>query len=588
MVYKKELTSMFHLKSERIKLFKRLYPYFKKQQLLYFALGGFKVFFLLISLLSPVLYMILINDVLIDKKLYMLLWVIVGHIGIYLLQTLAIVLDKITYNTLFIQFRIRLKASILNQYTQMEIADYHNYDAGDLKNRIEDDVGVLEKFLNAHCLDYLYAVISVLIMAVILLSLNWILALFGFIMVPLSFQFAKVMGKKAGKVSNEYRENYGKYEGFLHSSLQNWKEIKVNNLEEHNTKILASHWDKLSKLYMKNQMFRHINKSFIEFKDFFITKMNLYFIGGLFIINGNMEVAALLIFMNYYEQFFSNISTITDLILGIKTDKPSIDRILEILDYPKPDKLRIKNLEDDITITNLFFSYPKSERMVLKNVNLAISPKQHIAIVGRSGCGKTTLAKLIMGVYKPSSGNIYIGGYDMQKINMDSIGQKIGIVMQDPILFNVTIRENLQLAKKRATQDELDNACRQADILNFIQALPNQYETIIGERGIKLSGGQKQRLAIARTILMNPDIIIFDEATSSLDHESEKAIIGAMKGLSENKTIITIAHRLSSIVYADTVVVMDGGEIICNGSHEELKGKNEVYDLLFKKQYQIP
>lgn len=578
---------MFNFKSERIKLFKRLYPFLKNQKLLYFALGGFKVFFLLLSLISPILYMILINDVMIDKKLYMLIWVVAGYIGIYLLQTLAIVLNKITYNRLFIKFRIRLQTSIMNKYTKMETSDYNNYDAGDLKNRIEGDLGVFEKFLNSHCLDYLYAVISALIIAAILLSLNWMLALFGFIMVPLSFQFAKVMGKKAGKVSNDYRENYGKYEGFLHSSLQNWKEIKVNSLEGHNTKILTSHWDKLSKLYVKNQMFWHINKSFIEFKDFFITRMNLYFIGGLLIINGNMEVAVLLVFMSYYEQFFGNISTITDLILGIKTDRPSIDRTLEILDYPEADKLKVKNLKDDIRIDNLFFSYPKSDLMVLKNINLTISPRQHIAIVGRSGCGKTTLVKLIMGAYKPNDGVIHIGGYDIQKIDMESIGQKIGIVMQDPMLFNLTIRENLQFAKKRVTQSELDSACKQADIFNFIQTLPNQYETIIGERGIKLSGGQKQRLAIARTILMNPDVIIFDEATSSLDHESEKAIIGSIKCLSENKTIITIAHRLSSVLNADNVVVMDAGEIICNGTHEELKDKNEIYDLLFKKQYQV-
>jgi ABC-type multidrug transport system fused ATPase/permease subunit len=190
-----------------------------------------------------------------------------------------------------------------------------------------------------------------------------------------------------------------------------------------------------------------------------------------------------------------------------------------------------------------------------------------------------------MGLYKPDDGIIYIGGYDVQKISIDSLGDKIGIVMQDPIFFNLTIRENLQFAKKRATQDELDHACRQASIFDFIQELPGKYETLIGEKGIKLSGGQKQRLAIARTILLNPDIIIFDEATSSLDRESEKAILCSIKNLSENKTIITIAHRLSSVLNVDNVVVVDAGEIISIGNHDDLRGKNEIYDLLFKKQY---
>lgn len=578
---------MLKFKSERLKLFKRLFPFLRQQKFLYFALGGFKVFFLLLSLASPLFYMILINDVMVDRKLYMLIWVVIGYVGIYLLQTLATVLNKITYNTLFIKFILRLKTNILSKYTKMETSDYNNYDAGDLKNRIEGDIGVFEKFLNSHCLDYIYALVSALTIAAILLFMNWILALFGFVMVPLSFQFAKVMGKKAGKVSNEYKENYGKYEGFLHSSLQNWKEIKVNSLEEHETQILTGHWKKLSKLFVKNQILWFINRAFIAFKDFFITKMNLYFIGGLLIINGRMEVAALLVFMSYYEQFFGNISSITDLILGLKTDRPSIDRALEILDYPESNKLKVDQLTNEIIIEDISFSYPNTNIVVLKDISLTVFPQQHVAIVGRSGCGKTTLTKLIMGIYPPDNGKIYLGGYDIHTITSDNVGRKIGVIMQEPMLFNMTIRKNLQFAKKRATPEEIDAVCKQANIFDFIQELPEKYETVIGERGIKLSGGQKQRLAIARTILLNPDIIIFDEATSSLDHESEKAILRSIKSLSKNKTIITVAHRLSSILNADCVVVMDEGEIIGIGKHEDLRGRNDIYDLLFQKQYQV-
>jgi ATP-binding cassette subfamily B protein/subfamily B ATP-binding cassette protein MsbA len=578
---------MLKVRNERIKLFKRLYPFLKQQKLLYFALGCFKVFFLLFSLAPPLLYMILINDVMVDKKLYMLIWVVAGYVGIYLLQTLATVLNKITYNTLFIKFNLRLKAKILFKYIKMETSDYNGYDVGDLKNRMEGDIGVFEKFLNSHCLDYLYALISALTIAVILLFMNRILALFGFLMAPLSFQFAKVMGKKAGKISNEYRENYGKYESFLHSSLQNWKEVKVNSLERHESQILTRHWDKLSKLFVKNQIFWYINRSFVAFKDFFITKMNLYFIGGLLIINGHMEVAALLIFMNYYEQFFANILSITDLILGLKMDKPSIDRVLKIVDYPESNKLEVTQLTDEIKIEDVSFSYPNTDAFVLRNISLTVFPHQHIAIVGKSGCGKTTLSRLMVGLYPPDSGKIYLGGYDIQTIGYDSIGHKIGVVMQESIFFNLTVRENLQLAKKRATKDELDTACKKANIFDFIQELPEKYESVIGEKGIKLSGGQKQRLAIARTILFDPDIIIFDEATSLLDHESEKMILSSIKFLSKNKTVITIAHRLSSVLNSDCVVVMDAGEVIEIGRHEDLKDKNKIYDLLFKKQYQM-
>ncbi|MDD4494236.1 MAG: ATP-binding cassette domain-containing protein, partial [Eubacteriales bacterium] len=175
----------------------------------------------------------------------------------------------------------------------------------------------------------------------------------------------------------------------------------------------------------------------------------------------------------------------------------------------------------------------------------------------------------------------------INRISFESIGQKIGIVLQDPPLFNLTIRENLQFARKSATDEELSIVCEKANILEFISSLPDGFDTIIGERGVKLSGGQKQRLSIARTLLQNPDIIIFDEATSSLDSENEKAIVGAINELSKGKTIITIAHRLSTVLGCDRVIVMDSGKIIAIDTHENLRGKNETYDLLFEKQYSV-
>lgn len=578
---------MKSIKSERIAIFKKIYPLMRSNKGLYFLLGVFKAFFLILSLISPVFYLMLINDVMIKKRIINLVWVIGGYIGIYLLETLGISLNKIVYNKFYSKFRLKLRKQLLHKYMQMDIKEYLKYDSGDLKNRIEDDVNAIEKFLNSNCIDYIYTILSALLIGVILLYMNWMLSLFGFLMVPLSFLFAKIMGKKAGKASNSYREQYGKYESFLHATIQNCKEIKTNNLENKEDTFMSQYWDKLSPLFIKQHKYRFINRTFIAFKDLFVTKMNLYFVGGVLIIHNRLDVAVLLVFMNYYEQFFGNISTIADLIIGFKIDKPSINRVMEILGHSESNKLQIYNLADCIEVENVSFTYPNTDKLVLKDVNFNIDSREHIAIVGRSGCGKTTLTKLLSGLYNPDHGAIFIGGYDIQKISSDSIGRKIGVVMQEPMLFNLTVRENLLLAKKRATQDELDNACRQANVFDFIQEMPNKYETIIGEGGIKLSGGQKQRLAIARTILFNPDIIIFDEATSSLDHESEKAILTSIKNLAKGKSIITVAHRLSSVLDADRVIVIDIGEIVAIGKHEDLKNSNEIYELLFKKQYQM-
>lgn len=299
---------------------------------------------------------------------------------------------------------------------------------------------------------------------------------------------------------------------------------------------------------------------------------------GLLIIAGQMNISTLLVFMNYYAQFFGNISQITDSVLGLKNDTPNIDRVLGILNMEIVEKLYVKDLLDNISVKDLSFKYYDEQELVLKNINLAIAPKEHIAIVGRSGCGKTTLAKLMMGLYEPISGEVIIGNEDINKIAFESGGRKVGIVLQEPPLFNLTIRENLIFAKKRATDNELTDACKKANIFEFIDSLPDKFNTIISERGIKLSGGQKQRLSIARAILQNPDIIIFDEATSSFDSENEKAIVSAIKELSKGKTVITIAHRLSTVLGCNRVIVMDNGEIVAMGKHEDLYGNNEIYN----------
>lgn len=576
---------MYKFNSQRIDFFKKMYPFIKDGKKLYVALGGLKVMTLVLSLITPMFYLLLINNIMIGKDLRILPWLIAGYIGIYLFQTLGIVINKITYNKLYLKFNLKIKAQMLSIFTKMDIKTYTKYNTGDLKNRIDSDIGIVEKFFNTHILNYLYSLVSAVVITVILLVMNPMLALIGFVMVPISFWFVKFMGKKVNKLNEEQRELYGKYESFLHSTFQNWKEIKINNLEKRQNEKLQKYRGKLSNLFVKNQIYWYINRAFISFKDFFITQMNLYFIGGLLIISGQMNVGMLLTFMNYYAQFFSNITQITDSVLGFNNDTPNIDRVLEIVNMEIPEKLLVKDLPDSISVNNLCFKYCDEQDLVLKNVHLTVSPKEHISIVGRSGCGKTTLVKLIMGLYEPLTGTVCIGKKDINKIKFESIGKKVGIVLQEPLLLNLTIRENLHFAKKRATDDELIYACKKANILEFIDSLPDKLDTIIGERGIKLSGGQKQRLSIARTILQNPDIIIFDEATSSLDSENEKAIVSAVKELSKCKIVITISHRLSTVLSSNRVVVMDNGRIVAIGKHEDLRRNNEIYKLLFEKQY---
>lgn len=218
-------------------------------------------------------------------------------------------------------------------------------------------------------------------------------------------------------------------------------------------------------------------------------------------------------------------------------------------------------------------------------MNLKINPKEKVAIVGRSGCGKTTLAKLILALHDATEGEIRVDGRNIADIDPVQLHKNIGAVMQDGSLFNISIRDNLLLAKPNALEPEITEACKKACIHDFIVSLENGYDTLIGEKGIKLSGGQKQRMAIAKAMLASPAIVIFDEATSSLDQESERVIHQAIDNMSSDRTVIIIAHRLSSIINTDRVFVLENGRIVGEGTHTGLSGHNEVYDQLFRKQY---
>ena len=573
---------MKKIKSERLSLLKRLSPFLKSNKKSFSVVIIIKIIGMLLSLVSPAIYLVLVDDVMTDGRLKMLWVVLAGYVGVFVIQTLCSIINKKAYNHYFIIFNTKLKISIINKITSLRAQDYEKYSSGDLKNRLESDSGVFERFVMSHIVDYAYSILNCMIIGIILVYSNWILAIVGFVMVPLSFWFSKVMAKKAGAVSNEYRSEYGEYESFIHNSVQGWKEVKSNQLENELTNSLSQKWLKLSKLFVKQQVLWFVNRSFIAFKDMFITKMNLYFIGGLLILNGKYEVAALLVFMNYYEQFFGSISSITNLIVQFKTDKASISRVVELLDYVSPKSNEYESQSTSITVDDVSFNYPACESEVLKHVSFSIPPQKHTAIVGRSGCGKSTLVKLILGIYEPVNGNVMIGEQSTTNINWK---RKMGVVMQDPTLFNLSIEDNLRMVNKYVTSEEIDSACNKANIYDFIQKLPDGYQTIIGEKGVKLSGGQRQRIAIARVLLLDPQIVIFDEATSSLDYENEKAVIEALKNLSKGRTVISISHRLSSIIDADQVVVVEGGAITGIGTHKELLNHNKLYDALFESQY---
>ncbi len=561
-----------------------------EQSTRYFTLRfACKLLLLLSTITVPVLFKILIDDVMIAGDLSKLIVICIGLAILYFIDTAVIFTERYLKNKHFLKASYKIRCKIWKNYVHMPYEKAEQFNPGDIKNRIDSDINKFSELIQVQLVDYLYSLVSAVSLGVISVVLNWKLALFGLMMVPLSFWLTKRLGTGVGKTSEAFRETWGKYEAWLQGSLQAWKEIKSMNATKREGRTFTRFWHTLSLQFFKRQLYWYGNRGFIAIKNFFITRMNLYFIGGLLIFAGELTIGGLLVFMKYYEQFFTAIGSVTNADMHLYDFMPSMQRIMEMLDESTSHQMEadIKPPAPEsghILLQNVSFSYPHKEEKALDNVNLHVGKGEKLAVVGKSGSGKSSLIKMILGLYKPDSGNIFFNGANINEQAKNSLHCSIGAVMQDSMIFNLTIRENLLLAKPRASDQDLMEACRSACLDDFVASLPNKLNTLVGEKGIKLSGGQRQRMAIARILLVKPPIIVFDEATSSLDHQTEKAIHNVIEELAKERTVIIVAHRLSSIQNADRVVVMDQGKIVAEGSHESLRGKHEIYDTLFFDQ----
>ncbi|TCL56188.1 ATP-binding cassette subfamily B protein/subfamily B ATP-binding cassette protein MsbA [Kineothrix alysoides] len=567
-------------------IYKRLIPLMPNKQYLS-GLLGIKAGLLVTGAITPVFYKLFVDQVLINKEIILIFPVVTGYVAMFVIDTGLLLAQRVVTNKCFQLFCARLRINILKMYAAMPAKEYEAFDVGDLNTRMQSDISACQDFFGNQIVGYLYHWGIMIVYGVVLLFISWPLALFGFAMIPFSFLLTKTLKKKGGEISEQYRNRYGQYEGFVHTSLQSWREVKALNNERQESDKFSAHWDVLSPLFVKRQIFWFLNRGVIAFKDLFITRMNIYFLGGLLILGEHLSVGGLLVFMLYYETLFASVSAIIDFDISLATQKPSIDRVLEIL-RPRNDNVtartkKLQGFHDIFILKNVSFSYNEIIK-VLHNINLSIKAGERIAVVGKSGSGKTTLAKLIMNIYEPIDGEVTVNGILLNTLEKQSLHRIIGNVAQEPFLFNLTIRDNLLMVDSKADDRRLDEACRMAQIYDFIHSLPDKYDTIIGERGIKLSVGQKQRLAIARAGLADTPFLIFDEATSALDYETEELVQKALDAYSRGRTVISIAHRLSAVKSCNRVIVLDNGHIVGDDSHENLSKECEVYQTLFLNQ----
>jgi subfamily B ATP-binding cassette protein MsbA len=471
------------------------------------------------------------------------------------------------------------------------ISDTHTIDSkhsGKYISHFLYDVGIVANMVGTGVLNLMKDSLTLTVLIGLMFYQNWKLACFALIMMPLAVIVAKSLGKRLGKVTSESAEVSGTLSSFLGEMIKGSRVIKIYQQEkfeyDRSRKILRTYMEKQIK--MASILIRAT--PIMEILTGFMIAGFIYY-AGILVSTGEIAINNFFSFLTAMMLAYQPIRSLATINMLFYQGAAAAERVFNIIDT----KVAIKEQKDlpklkidraNIEFKDVSFVYPKTSDEAIKNINVSIEGGSTTALVGHSGAGKSTIINLLPRFYDPQKGQIYINGQNIHEVTLSSLRKNISLVSQDIILFDDTVRANIAYAKLDASDEEIKKACDFAAATDFIDNLPQAYETIIGENGLRLSGGQKQRISIARAILKNSSIILLDEATSSLDADSEEKVQNAIINLTKNKTTLVIAHRLSTIMRANKIIVVNQGRIAEIGTHNHLLKNSMIYKNLYSKQ----
>ncbi len=458
--------------------------------------------------------------------------------------------------------------------------------SGELISRIINDSGVLQNLLGFSVKDIFVEGTTFIVLLTIAFIRRWDLTLVALIVLPFSFFVINKFGKKMKKIGQKTQEQISFLIVRLTESISGIKMIKAFLRE----KLHEDKFDRENKKYYRIALKSARTSGYSKFLHEIIAGLGstlILFLGLYLVVQGEMTMGDLLSFFAAVGMMYTPIRRIGTANNNLQQARAAAERIFYLLDEePETDgTVELPAIRDEIVFNNVSFVYPGTKREVLNNINFKIKKGELVAIVGKSGAGKTTLVDMLPRFNRPTGGNILFDNIDVNDATLKSLRGNIGIVSQDIILFNETVRGNIALGKPDATDEEIIESAKAAFAHEFIKEMPDGYDTVIGEKGVRLSGGQKQRISIARALLKNPSILILDEATSSLDTASEIIVQKALDNLMTNRTTFVIAHRLSTVRKADKILVLDKAGIVEIGRHEELVRNGGIYQCLYQSQF---
>ncbi len=570
------------------KIIKRLATYLKPEKKKIIGIVIVTIISTMASVACPLLIGIAIDQYIQVNNLDGLKWLLFVLGMLFLMYAVftwlnEYIVAKISQKTMF-----RLRRQLFNHLQKLSLSFYDQNQTGDIMSRFTNDITAISDTLSTVIIESISSIITIIGVAIIMFVINPVLATLVILTIPLLLYIVMKIGKKASIYAVKQQDAIGKVNSYAEEMISGMRAIKSLVREDVAIADFEEHNQQLKDVAIKEQLY----SSLIFPANMAITNINnimIVGIGAFLVVSGNITVGLILSFINYASQFRMPINQLASIYASIQVSLAGADRIFEIFDT----EITVKDIEDSIELGEIVghvkldhvnFSYTKN-KPVLKDINIDVRAGTNVALVGPTGAGKTTIINLLTRFYDVDSGNIYIDDIDISQVKQEELRQKIGIVLQDTYLFKGTVKDNIRYSKMTATDEEIIKASKKSQAHSFIHRLPDGYDSVVEEEGSNFSQGQRQLIAIARAILADPEILILDEATSSVDTKTELEIQVGMKELMKGRTSFVIAHRLSTIKEADIILVINDGMIIETGTHEQLLNNKGFYYQLYMSQF---
>ncbi|HEY5588718.1 MAG TPA: ABC transporter ATP-binding protein [Candidatus Paceibacterota bacterium] len=552
-----------------------------KRNFIMFYFGWF--FDTVLTLIMPIMLGVMIDEIVYYKDVNTFLHISLVFVVMSVFSCILYFLIYAQHSYLMNMYTYDIKNDVFKQLMSADSQYMSDASTGDIINNLQYYPSECMHFVIRDIIHNINGILILVLYTVYVFVISWQIGLLMLVIVPVSVIISKLFGTKIRRYGDKQRKYYGIYISWLLEMLSALRDIRLLGAEKKTSKTFVHNNKKLYDINIKAGL-SNITSSNIITGTTLILQLSIFVVISYFTSKGILSIGLFTIIMSYYMGMTSTVSRLSSEYLDMKNRLSFFQRIFDFL-HIKNEKIwtgkkELQVTNGEIHIENISFSY-KNETPVLKDFSFTAHAGKHTALVGKSGCGKTTFAYMLIGFYQPQIGYIEIDGQRLTDCSLKSIRQNIGIIQQDVLIFDGSIKDNLLLGNPKATEEMIDSACKRAGLTEFLAALPDGLETILGKNGVGLSGGQRQRVSIARIYIKDPKIIIFDEATSSLDSETEEQIHEAWKKVLLGRTSIVITHRQSSVMLCDYAVHMENGQVIETGTPQELLENSKSFRTLF-------